>query len=302
MRSTLVCLSLFVVCTYSTRLAAQDVSPEPRQQGLSVPPGEPEARHQHTTSRESLAEHRARVAAKMFKPRAPLRPLPPEPLIQTLAERRPELARRLERLRRESPERFRDLITDALAVRIEDVLRRERQHTAPPTQTPLGFERQPTWRRAIRSEPRLRGVFEAAPEPGPVPTPFGATRSEDLFDVELGLPSSKLAQRHQHLQNQHNQLEQDTQRLVERIRSRSATGEHGAHAELRETLARTVHEHFQVRTELRQAELDRIDAELQRLRETVEVLRRDFERRSRERDAIIEKRIRKLLGEDSGGW
>ncbi len=299
MRSTLVCLSLFVVCTYSTRLAAQDVSPEPRQQRLSVPPGEPEARHQHTTSRESLAEHRARVAAEMFKPRAPLRPLPPEPLIQTLAERRPDLARRLERLRRESPERFRDLITDALAVRIEDVLRRERQHTAPPTQTPLGFDPQPTWRRAIRSEPRLPGVPEAAPEPGPVPTPPEAKPHANPFDMA---ERSTFGKRNQHLQNRHEQLEQNTQRLVERLRSRSAPGRHGAHAELRETLARTVHEHFQVRTELRQAELDRIDAELQRLRETVEILRRDFERRLRERDAIVEKRIRTLLGEDSGGW
>lgn len=299
MRSTLVCLSLFVVCTYSTRLAAQDVSPEPRQQELSVPPGEPEARHQHTTSRESLAEHQARVAAEMFKPRAPLRPLPPEPLIQTLAERRPELARRLERLRRESPERFRDLITDALAVRIEDVLRRERQHTGPRTQTPLESGLQPTWRGAIRGKARLPGVPEVAPEPGQVPTPPGAPRHVDAFDVELGQHRSKLAQRHQHLQNQHNQLEQDTQRLVERMRDRSAPG---AHAELREALARTVHEHFQVRTELRQAELDRIVAELQRLRETVEILRRDFERRLHERDAIVENRIRKLLGEDSGGW
>lgn len=45
-----------------------------------------------------------------------------DPLLRLIAERRPELAERLERLRRESPARFREVVLDALTARLEEAL------------------------------------------------------------------------------------------------------------------------------------------------------------------------------------
>lgn len=71
---------------------------------------------------------------------------------------------------------------------------------------------------------------------------------------------------------------------------------------MREELVGLVKQQFEVRTELRKAELQRIEHELQRIREMVENLQRELAHREQEREAIIQKRIDQLLGQDANGW
>lgn len=61
-------------------------------------------------------------------------------------------------------------------------------------------------------------------------------------------------------------------------------------------------DHFEVRTRLRMLELEHIERELARLKETVDQLRKDLDRRNAERDAIIERRVKEISTGDRGGW
>ncbi len=61
---------------------------------------------------------------------------PVDPLLRVVAERRPELAERLERLRRRSPERFQDVLVEALMSRLEDALNEAERNPGPPE--PMG--------------------------------------------------------------------------------------------------------------------------------------------------------------------
>lgn len=60
--------------------------------------------------------------------------------------------------------------------------------------------------------------------------------------------------------------------------------------ELREKLVNTVREQFELRQRRRVLELERLEAELKRLREAID-------RRAEARDAIINKRVNQLVGE-----
>jgi hypothetical protein len=70
----------------------------------------------------------------------------------------------------------------------------------------------------------------------------------------------------------------------------------------RDELAAVVNEQFEVRSELRKVELERVERELQKLRQVMENIHHDLEQRERDRESIIQRRIQQLLGEDAGGW
>lgn len=326
-------------------------------------------------------------------------------LIRLIAERRPDLAKRLERLRRQEPERFRDVLAEALIIRLEHILGDERpgpEHrpgerpprrfgSGPEARFQEGQEKAPALEREHRElqeraealerelheleerdarpearervraqlerthdelagirerleeierhrhhaelDERLRGLHREHEE---LEERARALRSELHELEEADAPPEhredtrhqmervcqrleevvrqlKELERHGHravdelalhqLRRRHEELEEQSQKLAAELRELRERGEHRERqAELMEALARTVNEHFDLRTELREFELRRIHGELEHLQRAVEEMRGDLERRARERDSIVERRVRMLLGEDTGGW
>ena len=340
-------------------------------------------------------------------------PLGPRPhaqfnaLIRLIAERRPELAERLERLRRQEPERFRDVLAEALIIRLEHILGDERrgperrrpglspdpgpiarfrrlrereaklearalerqhreleeraealkrelheqeQHEAPPearervraelkrTHDELAgirerleeierHRRQPDQEEALRDLHRereelekrarvLEGEMHELEEREAPPEHRQKVRAQMerthhmLGEVRARLEELEGHRRHAEeeqgvhkLHRRHEELERRSHDLAAELRELRERGEHSERqAELMEALARTVNEHFDLRTELREFELRRIHGELEHLQKAVEEMRGDLERRARERDSIVERRVRMLLGDDTGGW
>ncbi len=214
--------------------------------------------------------------ARAGLPEGPWRPSPPlEPLLRLIAERRPELAERLERLRREAPERFQDVLLDALTIRLRDALDEA--------------EAQP--RRPIDMPPRAPGRPEQPGEParirgGEAEGPFGET----LLAVRA-------------LDERQQRLEMRSHELAEQYRELRAGQQAGEPQQrIRDELAAVVKEQFEVRSQLRTFELQRIERDLQRLHETLERLQAELERRAHERESIIQRRIDQLLGEGASGW
>ncbi|MBU0639501.1 MAG: hypothetical protein KKB50_11600 [Planctomycetes bacterium] len=199
------------------------------------------------------------------------RALPPwEPLIRGVAERRPELARRLKRLQMHDPGRFHDVLMEALMFRLEDVLNEAEEQAG---------ERD--------------GPQHAPPEPGMAPRPE-MPEHEREFQRRL----DELHQRHQELERRSQELAGHARRLQEREGEPSPEEREHLLNELRQV----TNEQFEVRTELRRVELERIERELQHLREMIEQRHHDLERRERERETITERRIRQLIGEELEGW
>jgi len=213
-------------------------------------------------------------------------PYPWRPLLRYLRERRPELADRLERLRDRDPEGFRRVILDAFMLRLEEALAQEEGRPGPPGRQPR------------------------APEQGRAQFPPGAGGPPGRGPVGPGGPAGaplppgpdEFFPRVQELQKRHEQLEMRSRELAEHLRAgRFEPVPPEERERLRAELERTVNEQFDVRTELRRIDLERIERDLQRLHERVDSLRRELERRQRERAGIIERRIQQLLG-DEGGW
>jgi chromosome segregation ATPase len=181
--------------------------------------------------------------------------------MRVVAERRPDLAERLERLRRRDPERFERVLMDAFMIRME------------------------------------RALAEAEADLGRHP-------GERTYERPGPPPEERRFERHvRELHERNEELERRSLELAER--SRRLPHEEAEPEECRrvlDELTGAVNEHFEVRTELRRTELERVERELHRLRETIERMRRDFERRERERDTIIERRVRRLLGDEFGDW
>jgi hypothetical protein len=186
-------------------------------------------------------------------------------LLPLIAKDHPDLARRLAQLREDSPAEFERVLGDALAIRFEEALERRGQPPIPPGM-PLGPERgDREWRERHEGFEREMGEFQQRNE-------------------ELERRTQELARRYDEL----------------RERPEPELGEQ--RDELRRQIAEVVEEHFSVRSELRKLELRRVEGELDRLREMVERIRDDIERREQARGAIIERRLRQLLGEEGSDW
>jgi hypothetical protein len=210
--------------------------------------------------------------SKPAEPPAVLRPdgrgpMPHAALLRAIAQERPELAERLRRLWRESPEKFREVVVRSLAAQLEVALDEA--------------ERVPA-----RPGPAGRPPGERPPRPaGPA--------EED---------ERQLRQRRE-LEQRHEQLEDRTRDLVNRLRQLRAEGgpaeaSEGTERELREV----VNAQFEVRTQLRRLELERIEQNLRRLQQMLERMRQGLEHRERARGAIIDRRVEQLTGEGLGDW
>lgn len=231
-------------------------------------------------------------------PVPPVPPAPPEPadwpraeflerLMPLVGERHPELAERLRRLRQRSPEEFRRVLADALAVRLDEVLNQRPDR-------PIS----PQWR---ERESRFPGRPEEI-------RPERIVRRGERPEREVqrpGGPLEALEQEMQELHRHNEELERRSAELAERfneLRERRGPEPEEMRAELRRAIEETTQEHFNVRTELRRIELRRIEIELDRLREMLERIRQDLERREHSRGVIIERRLHELLGDGGESW
>jgi hypothetical protein len=93
------------------------------------------------------------------------------------------------------------------------------------------------------------------------------------------------------LEERHAQAERRVREAAERCRAADGVERERRREELRSE----INVQFDVRTQLRQSELERISRDLERLQRAVGEIRADLERREKERDAIIERRIQHLL-------
>jgi hypothetical protein len=193
-------------------------------------------------------------------------PLPPfAPLMRIIAERRPELAERLERLRRRDPHRLEQVLMDALMMRIEQTLDEAEANSAERPEPPQAW----------------RG------EPG------SAVR-----------PPEREADRHmRELYERQQQLERRSHELAERVRqARTAEGGKEPAEKLQAELRDVVEQQFDVRGEIRKTEVEQIKQQLERLRQRIDELRQDLDHRDHERQSIIERRLQQLLGDEGSGW
>jgi DNA repair exonuclease SbcCD ATPase subunit len=191
-----------------------------------------------------------------------------DPLLRLLAERRPGLAERLTCLRERDPERFEDIIADAVGKRIERAL----------------------------DEQDEQADQERPGEPVP-PPPMHAPR--------MGGPHHRLEmdEHARGLQEQQEKLEQQSRELAGQLRRMQREGAPQEQMQRsRDELTRIVNQQFDLRTELRKTELERLEQDMKRIQQRLDQVRQNLERRQAERAEIVARRMEQLLGEDSSGW
>jgi hypothetical protein len=306
MRRSLAWFLSMVVLSGVALYATAAVIASPWQDGWSVgeaaegtlwePPGEPQGRPEPPpppSPEDRAAEVRAREqrppggpppATPPYGRGRPLeaRRVPPllgmaERLLPLIAERHPELAEKLRQLRERSPEEFRRVLADAVALRLEEALE--------------------------RSEHRRFGPDQPSAGPRP-PEPPGRPRWGE-HEREMPEEHMALERETQELHRRNEGLEHRSHELAERfreLRQRRDPELEPERDEVRHQIERAVEEHFDVRTELRRIELRRVEMELDRLREVVERIRHDLDRREQGRGPIIEQRLRQLLGKEGEDW
>lgn len=212
----------------------------------------------------------------------------PDPLLRMIRQRRPELAERLQNLRRKNPDLYHHVLLDALMFRLEDALNDAEQSGVVERERPRDGGRRGGRRdegaRPGRGRPPRPGVDRPRPpEPGP--------------DADLRARAGELEERH-------GDLERETHELAMRLRDMRERGAAPPQQreQLRGELTRRVSEQFEVRTELRKIELERIERELHKLREMLERMQQQLQRREQQRESIIGRRIEQLLDDDMTQW
>jgi hypothetical protein len=199
-------------------------------------------------------------------------------IIHLLLERRPELGRKLADLRERSPEQFEDVLADALAARLGEALDRA--------------ERAPDRPRAPRGRPGVPRAGEPG-WPGGGPPPAGPRAEAGPRDMRAR--AEPLRARQRELQALVDTLVTQLQAL--RRHEADADEKGSSERELMSRLERAVNDEFDVRTELRRLELERIERELDRLQQSVSRIRDELSERERGRGVIIERRMRELVRE-----
>src|SRR5262245_7816585 len=282
---------------------ADDVSPEPVQ-----PPATPPS-----MSRRAVPGQPPTPA-----PDQRIGRVPPgwDAIIERIARKRPEVADRLCRFAAESPDRLDELLAgsvlDHLFIRMIEL-----QPDTPGAPTP-------ETRRPYAVNPTGPGPTPrpSAYPPRGAPLPGGAPR-----DAGPGTPRPRFAPRfdpprRQPGQTQYLRQQADysdlVQRLVEAGRddddlarraeeaaaAARAAGERAESDPLRadaeELLRETVRHQFDVRTQRRALELERIQREIERLSAAIEEVRRELKEREADRDEIIRTRISELLRRGQG--
>lgn len=200
-------------------------------------------------------------------------------IIPLIEKDHPDLAKRLREIRDQAPEQFERLVADALALRFEGALRRYE----------AGQFGDLPWTRPER-------VSRPPMPPGPRP-PIG-------WDEHGAPPERDILENVIELQKRDAELDRRTVELAEKYRNLPQKQDSelvNQRAELRQKLRVMIAEHFELRTELRRMELRRIELELGRLKEAVERIQSDLDKRETARSTILERRVEQLIGEQEPG-
>lgn len=126
-------------------------------------------------------------------------------------------------------------------------------------------------------------------------------------DAAAGGPGERAdrpeARRVAELQGEQEQLEQHSRELAQRLRALRDKPDAGDEIEaVRAELQKAVERQFEVRTALRELEVQRIERELQDLQRVVTRMREELKHRWELRDRIIHQRMEDLLRRDGAGW
>jgi hypothetical protein len=231
-----------------------------------------------------------------------------EPLVRSLMSRDPALARRVIELERISPALLEEAVLEALlddlgaaldkaekkaeAMGLDEEVgppdgrgpgRGSGRGRGPGAGPPGGESEGPPGERPGGRRPPRGGPPGMGPGgPGPHGRPGGPppeVRALEREHAELDAASRKLAQ--------------------EWVELPAGAAEKRA---VLEELTNTVRKHFEVRTKLRQMELEHIQGEVEHLTRRVERMERQLERRESKRDEIVERRVKVLLGERVEEW
>lgn len=246
----------------------------------------------------------------------PGRPPLGHPLIRMIALRNPELAGRLERLRRESPEKFERVLAEALVRRLEETLDAEgvpageplppeefdgprghgppgRRHAGPGGpggRPPQGGPDGPPEMDGPDGPPPGDGPDGLRPEPmrrgGP---PMGAEGPRPPGGPPM---PPELRTKWRDAEERHADATRRVDELVRAVRESKADPDSKRRAELEAAIA----EQFESRTALRLLDIERHEFELKMIQQVIEKMRLEVERRGGERDEIIRRRMESLLG------
>ncbi|MBL8878205.1 MAG: hypothetical protein JNG88_03705 [Phycisphaerales bacterium] len=257
----------------------------------------------------------------------PGRPPLGHPLIRMIALRDPELAGRLERLRRESPEKFERVLAEALVRRLEETLDAEGVppgEPLPPEELdgprgprghgPPGRHRAGPGGRPPEdggpdglppdgapeidgpdAPPPMGGADEMRPPHGEGPRgagrggpPGAAGGSRPPFGPPM---SPELRGKWQDAEQRHADTTRRVDDLVRSLRESKSAPD----AKLRAELEAAIGEQFESRTALRMLDIERHEIELKLIQQVIERMKSEVERRSSERNEIIQRRMDALL-------
>lgn len=216
-------------------------------------------------------------------------------LLRNVKRRRPELAGRLNELLKKDSKRFEDVLMQALMRQIEQSLDREERRESERAETAPKRVREREWAQRPPQPPRGRVRAQRTPPPPREPAQAQRPQRRPAAEPRLEIRREAFTRRLKELHRRDDDSEIKSRELATELRRRIRGGEAPQGPDrMREHLRETVGEHFELRSELRRLDLTRIEAELARLKEAVNKLRTELELRSRERGAIIERRIRQL--------
>jgi hypothetical protein len=102
------------------------------------------------------------------------------------------------------------------------------------------------------------------------------------------------------LQEQQGEADRRAHELAAKLRDDEVQPGERERARLREELRAVVEQQFEVRSELRAMELERLRGDVGRLQRRLEAVQAELDRRAAERTGIIERRMQELLERDGG--
>lgn len=280
--------------------AASELQDAPPERPPAEPrPGQIEPRHPRSAG--SGTESRPPRPPRDGDPRArraappPVEPETWDAVLRVLDDRRPGLARRLRVLREREPERANAVLTEALAGRIEEAL-----DDGPRRPGPLPGGRRPNGppaRDPLDGPPPDMGEPLFPPPHDPLGPPPGDGPPPPL-GPDHRPPPPPPDPRVLELQEQQAEADRRARELANTLRTDGARLSDPERANLRDELRQVVETQFELRTALRTFELERIREDLDRLQRRVDALHAELERRADQRAAIIERRMRELLGRE----
>lgn len=97
------------------------------------------------------------------------------------------------------------------------------------------------------------------------------------------------------LTREHDRLERETREIAEHFRARGADVPPEEAQHVREEISRRVERLFEIRGEIREREMRRLESTLERVRRELERVRAELDRRAEQREAMIKERVEGLF-------